>query len=112
MSTLRKICDEILKEEDPNLVLLKMKGLSYLTDYFVIVTANSNVNMRSIRDRILEILKAANHHVIFYDKGDDHDWMIIDAGEMVIHIFTKQAREFYDIESLWSDTDRLDPKEV
>ncbi|BBJ28504.1 ribosome silencing factor [Athalassotoga saccharophila] len=112
MSLLREICDEILKEEDPDLVILKMKGLSYLTDYFVIATANSSVNMRSIRDRVLQILKSHNHEIIFYDKSDDHNWMIVDAGEIVVNIFTKAAREFYDIESLWSDTERLDVKEV
>lgn len=112
MSVLKEICDEILKEEEPNLSVLKIKELSYLTDYFVIVTANSNVNMGSIRDRILEILKTHGHEIIFYDKGNDHNWMIIDAGDIVVHIFTKSARDFYDIESLWSDTERLDAKEV
>ncbi len=111
MSILKKICDEISKEEEPDLVVLKMRGLSYLTDYFVIATANSSVNMGSIRDRVLEILKEAHHTVIFYDKSDDHNWMIVDAGDIVVHIFTKAAREFYDIESLWSDTEKLDPKE-
>ncbi len=112
MSVLREICDEILKEEEPDLVVLKMRGLSYLTDYFIIATANSNVNMRSIRDRVLAIFKSHNHRIIFYDKSDDHDWMIVDGGDIVVHIFTKSAREFYDIESLWSDTERLDVKEV
>lgn len=112
MSVLKEICDEILKEEEPNLSVLKMKELHYLTDYFVIVTANSNVNMRSIRDRILVILKAQKHEIIFYDKEDDHNWMLIDAGDIVVHIFTKNARDFYDIESLWSDTERIDVKEV
>jgi ribosome-associated protein len=112
LSVLKEICDEISKEEDPNLVILKMKGLSYLTDYFIIATANSNVNMRSIRDRVLAIFKLHNHRIIFYDKSDDHDWMIVDAGDIVVHIFTKSAREFYDIESLWSDTEKLDVKEV
>ncbi|WP_211250176.1 ribosome silencing factor [Mesoaciditoga lauensis] len=109
MGILKRVCDEILKDEDADLTVLKMAELSYMTDYFVIATADSNVQMKSMRDRIIETLKEVHHPIVFYDKNSDHDWMIVDAGEVVIHIFTKKAREFYDLESLWSDAERVDP---
>ncbi len=110
MGILKRICDEISKDEDAHVVVLKIAQLSYMTDYFVIATADSTVQMKSMRDRVVETLKAARHPIVFYDKGSDHDWMIVDAEEIVVHIFTKKAREFYDLESLWSDAERIDPE--
>ncbi len=109
MGILRRICDEISKDEDADVVVLKIAQLSYMTDYFVIATADSSVQMKSMRDRVVETLKEAHHPIVFYDKGADHDWMIVDAEEIVVHIFTKKAREFYDLESLWSDAERIEP---
>lgn len=111
MEILKRICEELSKDEDAELTILKMSALSYLTDYFVIATADSNVQMKSMRDRVVEILKEKKHPIVFYDKNTDHDWMIVDAEEIVIHIFTKKARDFYDLESLWSDAQKVDPYE-
>ncbi len=109
MGILKRICEEISKDEDADVTVLKMTELSYMTDYFVIATADSNTQMKAMRDRIVELLKENRHPIVFYDKDADHDWMIVDAEEVVVHIFTKKAREFYDLESLWSDAERVDP---
>jgi ribosome-associated protein len=111
LGILKRICDEISKDEDANITVLKMAQLSYMTDYFVIATADSSTQMKAMRDRIVELLKDVHHPILFYDKNSDHDWMIVDAEEVVVHIFTKKAREFYDLESLWSDAERVDPNE-
>ena len=109
MSILKRVCDELSKDEDCHLTVLKMTQMSYMTDYFVIASADSTIQMRAMRDRIVEVLKKVHHPIVFYDKNTDHDWMIVDAGEIVIHVFTKKARDFYDLESLWSDAERIDP---
>ncbi len=109
MSILKHVCNELLKDEDCHLTILKMSQMSYMTDYFVIVSADSTVQMKAMRDRVLEVLKLAHHPIVFFDKNTDHDWMIVDAEEIVVHIFTKKARGFYDLESLWSDAEKIDP---
>ncbi len=108
LDILERICDELSKDEDADLTVLKMSSLSYLTDYFVIATADSSVQMKSMRDRVVDIFKSEHHPIVFYDKNTDHDWMIVDAEEIVIHIFTRKARSFYDLESLWSDAQKVE----
>ncbi len=88
-------------------VILDMKETPIPTDYFVIMTANSQIHMKSLRDRIVEYIKKKRIPLIYYDKGEGYDWLLIDAGDIVVHIFTEKGREFYDLEGLWVDAKRL-----
>lgn len=110
-TVLKRITEVLSKEEDVNLSVLKMKEISYLTDYFVILTANSSTHMKALRDRVIEIFKESGQTIIYHDRNDDHDWMIVDAGDIVVHIFTPSAREFYDLEALWTDADVVSAEE-
>ncbi len=105
---IREIFDVVEKMEGINPVVLDMRETPMPTDYFLIVTANSDVHMKSLRDRVVQFIKKETDlEIIYYDKGEGYDWMIIDAGDIVIHIFTERGREFYDLEGLWIDAKRL-----
>jgi len=105
---IREIFDVVEKMEGINPVVLDMRETPMPTDYFLIVTANSDVHMKSLRDRVVQFIKKETDlEIIYYDKGEGYDWMIIDAGDIVVHIFTERGREFYDLEGLWIDAKRL-----
>jgi len=89
-------------------VVLDMSETPIPTEYFVIMTANSDVHMKSLRERLVRYIKKSELPLIYYDKGEGHDWLLIDAGDIVIHIFSETGREFYDLEGLWVDARRLD----
>ncbi|EKF49204.1 iojap family protein [Thermosipho africanus H17ap60334] len=107
MEILELIWKKILEKEAIEPVILDMSNTNVPTDYFIILTANSNTHMNSLRDTILDLLSEIGKQVIYYDKEDNHEWLIIDASDIVIHIFTKEAREFYDLEGLWIDAKKI-----
>jgi len=95
------------KKEAIEPVVLNMSKTRLLTDYFVICTANSNIHMKSLRDEVVDFFNEKGKEIIYYDRGEGYDWILIDAGDIVVHIFTKSAREFYDLEHLWIDAERV-----
>ncbi|WP_448377914.1 ribosome silencing factor [Fervidobacterium sp.] len=95
------------KKEAIEPVVLNMNKTRLLTDYFVICTANSNIHMKSLRDEVVDFFNERGKEIIYYDRGEGYDWILIDAGDIVVHIFTKSAREFYDLEHLWIDAERV-----
>ncbi|MBB6062997.1 ribosome-associated protein [Thermosipho japonicus] len=107
MEILELIWKKILEKEAIEPVILDMSNTNVPTDYFIILTANSNTHMNSLRETILDLLSEIGKQIIYYDKEDNHEWLIIDASDIVIHIFTKEAREFYDLEGLWIDAKKI-----
>jgi len=108
VEVLRRIFEIIEEMEGIDPVVLDMSETPIPTDYFVIVTANSDIHMKSLRDRLVRFIKRETDlPLIYYDKGEGYDWLIIDAGDIVVHIFTERGREFYDLEGLWIDAKRL-----
>lgn len=95
------------KKEAIEPVVLNMSKTRLLTDYFVICSANSNIHMKSLRDEVVDFFNEKGKEIIYYDRGEGYDWVLIDAGDIVVHIFTKSAREFYDLEHLWIDAERV-----
>ena len=91
------------KAED--IVLLNLKKISGVTDYFVIASAGSDVQARVIADHILDILKGKELvlHIEGYDSGN---WILIDCFSVVVHIFRPEAREYYGLEKFWGDAPR------
>jgi len=77
------------------------------TDYFEKKTANSYTHMRAMRDELVYFIKSSGIPIIYYDRGDQYEWLLIDIGDIVIHIFTEKGREFYDLEGLWFDAERV-----
>jgi ribosome-associated protein len=112
LDILKRILDVIEQKDGENTVVIDMKSTTILTDYFVITTANSPNHMVAIRDAVVEEFEKLEQKIIYYDKDKQHEWMIVDAGDIVVHIFTKKAREFYDLESLWKNFENLRSKET
>uniref|UniRef100_A0A7C4VSS0 Ribosomal silencing factor RsfS n=1 Tax=Fervidobacterium thailandense TaxID=1008305 RepID=A0A7C4VSS0_9BACT len=107
MELLRKLKERLDKKEAMDIVILNMSKTRLLTDYFVICTANSTTHLKSLRDEVVEFFEEIGKPLIYYDRGEGYDWILIDAGEIVVHIFLRHAREFYDIENLWIDAERV-----
>lgn len=109
VKTVLKQVISLLDDKDAkDIKIIDMKDSSLIVDYFVICTADSDTLMSALRDYVLKIFKDNKIDLITYDKGKNYDWMIIDAGSIVVHFFTKEGREFYDLEGLWSEFDRIE----
>jgi ribosome-associated protein len=99
---------KVLDEKDGiNIKVLDMRNSPLLIDYFIIVTGNSETHINALRDSVVEIFKEKNHELLYYDKDRGYEWLIVDGGSIVVHIFTEKAREFYDLENLWINAERV-----
>jgi len=96
-----------LERKAGNLVILKVRELSSFTDYFVICSGTSDRQVRSIADHVEERLKKEGILPLGVEGRQGGNWILMDYGEVVLHIFFEATREFYDIERLWAEAPAL-----
>ena len=92
------------KAFDP--VLLRLDGLTSLTDYFLIVSAKSDRQASAIADAVLDEARKHKIRKSSVEGVREGRWVLLDYGDLVVHIFQKQVREFYDLEGLWMEAPR------
>ena len=88
------------KAED--VVSIDLEGKSSVTDVMVIASGRSNRHVGAIADHIIRKLKEVGHGRAKVEGLKTCDWVLIDAGDVIVHIFRPEVREFYDLEKMWS----------
>ncbi len=88
--------------------LLKTEELTVLADYFVICTANSTSHVRTLYDEVDKRLSMAGQPPIRREGYRNSNWLLLDFGSLIVHIFQKETREFYNLERLWDDAQEID----
>jgi ribosome-associated protein len=91
---------EDMKAEDN--VTVDLTDKTSIGDYMVVTTGRSNVHVASIADSVVKALKAAGFTGIHVEGLRQGDWVLIDAGNVIVHIFRPEVREFYALEKMWS----------
>ncbi len=86
------------------IVALSLGESSTLADIFVLATANSDVHMNTLMETVKEFLEEQGAPVRLEGQGSSR-WRLIDAGDLVIHIFSRQGRDYYGIERIWGDAE-------
>ena len=104
---LKMVYDVIDEKRGEDIVILDVRKFPILTDYFVIASVDSKPQIKAVKSAILEELDRLDHKVLYYDKSNELDWTIIDANDIVIHLFRGKARYFYDLEGLWVEAERV-----
>jgi ribosome-associated protein len=90
-----------------DIVVLDLRGKSPATDYFVILTGTSDRQMRSVADDICAEAREMGFQRFGRAGYDQARWILLDYVNVVIHIFDEEYREYYDLELLWGDAERL-----
>ena len=90
-----------------DLAILDLRGISSVTDFFVICTGRSDVHVRAICDRIEETLSEAGETAVAREGVAHGRWALLDYGDVVVHVFQPESRAFYDLERLWSHAPRF-----
>lgn len=93
------------------LVILNLQGLSTVSDYFLICSGRSTVQIRIIADAIEEELRHAGFGCLGREGEPESGWLLLDYGELVVHIFLEETRTYYALERLWGDAPALIPTE-
>jgi len=99
-----RICDE-KKAED--IVVLNLRKLTFLTDYFVIASTRSERQSRAIGDEVRLDFKGRGVRLLGAQGIDASKWALLDFGDVVLHLMLPEQRAFYDLEGLWADAARV-----
>lgn len=95
-----------------NILVLETDGLTTLADYFVLCTGSSAPQLKALADAAEKSMKENDilpHHIEGHRGGT---WILQDYGDVVLHLFSAEAREFYDLDRLWQDAKVVDLSEV
>jgi ribosome-associated protein len=101
-----KLLRAALSKKAHNPVLLNLEGLSSLTDYFLIVSGNTERQVTAISEAILESARQAKLTRFSKEGVAQGNWALLDYGDVIVHIFRRPVREFYDLEGLWIEAER------
>ena len=88
-------------------VVLDLREIASFTDYFLIVSGANERQVQAISDEVVETLKKAGTPVMRTEGYKTAEWILLDYGDFVVHIFNEKARSFYDLERLWRESKRV-----
>lgn len=94
-----------------DIVALDVHELIVITDYFVICTASSNRQVKTVIEAIEDSIRELGEKPTRREGEDEAGWWLLDYIDVVVHVFGEEEREYYDLERLWRDAPRLDWKE-
>lgn len=100
---LLKVVENVLDERKAQRVtVLDVRGKTSVTDYMVVATATSSRHARALSDYVVEKVKDMGMQPLGVEGEVGSDWVLLDLGDVIVHLMTAQTREFYQIEKLWS----------
>jgi ribosome-associated protein len=91
-----------------DLTVLDLREIASFTDYFVIATGTNKRQVQAISDEIVEQLKRNGTRAARVEGYQTAEWILVDYGDFVVHVFESKARHFYDLERLWREANRID----
>lgn len=86
-----------------NVLILDLQGISMVTDYFVISSGNSSTQVKAIAEEIEEKLAQTGNLPLHQRKVKESGWILLDYGDVVVHVMKDEERDFYQLEKLWGD---------
>jgi len=109
---LLKIVEGVLGDrKGQEITVLDVIGKTSVTDYMVVVTATSQRHAKSLADYVLVEVKENGVKPLGVEGQQNSDWVLLDLGDIILHVMTAEARDFYQLEKLWS-VDRVDDSEI
>jgi ribosome-associated protein len=112
LDTVRRIvkaCEEVKGQET---TILDVHSISDIADYFVVVSGRSDRQVQGITNRVIEELCRSGVKPMSVEGYEDVQWVLVDCGDVVVHIFYEPVRAMYDIESLWMRAERIPTQDV
>ena len=100
--------DAIFDKNGSDIVLLDVEEAFFLSDIFVIATGSSRTNVQALADHVEERIKQTHDLKPLRVEGrTEGEWVLVDYGDIIVHLFQAAAREFYSLERLWGDAERI-----
>lgn len=99
---LKTVQHELDERKGQTITTLDVRGKTSFTDYMVVVTGTSDRHLKALCDYVVEKLKEQGVRPLGIEGDLGSDWVLLDLGDVIVHAMTAQAREFYQLEKLWS----------
>jgi ribosome-associated protein len=100
---LLQIAKDVLDEhKGENITIIDVVGKTSITDYMVVVTATSERHAKALSGYVLEKIKKQGFVPLGVEGQQGSDWVLLDLGDVILHVMTAKARDFYQLEKLWS----------
>jgi ribosome-associated protein len=103
LELVRLCCRALDEKKAGDLRVLDVRALSSITDYLVIGTATSEPHVRALRVELEKALDSAKTHIVGFETARESGWVVMDAFDVMVHIFTPEKRDRYRLENLWRD---------
>jgi len=112
MMTPKEMAELIVRTLDGKMArdmkLLRVTDVTVLADYFVICTANSTTQIKTLADEVEAVMEAHGENKLHREGYRGGGWVLIDFGCVIVHLFMEEAREFFKLERLWADAEEID----
>jgi ribosome-associated protein len=95
-----------------NTVAIKLMGKSTIADVMIVTEGRSSRHVASIAERVVQGLKEKGHKGLRVEGQNTADWVLIDAGDVILHVFRPEVRAFYNLEKMWSADRPVEPRVV
>lgn len=99
----KKVALSALEKKADDIVIMDLRKVTTMTDYFVVCSADSDTQVKAIADAVREGAREAGESIYRNEGYTDASWILLDYVDVVVHVFHKQTREFYNLEKLWGD---------
>ena len=93
----------LLDKKAKDIMVLDVKKITTLTDFFIICTSESNPQTKALKDHVYRELRALGQRPLNMEGSENSGWIVLDYFNIIIHIFSKEQRDYYQIERLWGD---------
>jgi ribosome-associated protein len=112
LELVRLCCRALAEKKAADLRVLDVRALSTITDYLVIGTATSEPHIRALRVELEKALDANKTHIVGFETTPESGWVVFDAFDVMVHIFTAEKRDGYRLEKLWRDGKEIEVAEL
>jgi len=98
---IKKLKEAIERKKAFDITILDLRGLFPFSDYWVLCSGSSLIQTKAVAEEILERMKEEGVRPLHMEGDDTGEWILIDYGEVIVHVFRQEEREFYKLEKLW-----------
>ncbi len=106
--TAQTICDVLIDARGQDIRVLDVRKVTDFTDFMIIVSGTSSRHVLTMAEKVREKLRDLGRRTIGTEGEDTGDWVLVDCGDVVVHVMRPQTRDFYNLEKLWGDGEIAD----
>lgn len=103
MDMVRVIYDALADKKGEDIKVIDISGISVMADYFVIANGNSDSQVNALVENVGEKMHIAGYSLKQQEGGKGGVWILLDYGDVIVHVFDKENRSFYNLEHVWND---------